>query len=327
VRRVGALVAGAILVASAANAEPRAPAVHPPLAQALKGDARVLYDSAKTLFGAGDYASAYAKFQRALELSSDPRLYWNMAACERKAKHNANVLRLIDSYLREGDAWLSDDEKKEASRAAAAVRAFVAAAKVTTEPADGVEVFVDDVRVATTPIDKPIWIDMGSHRVRFAKTGFRAVERSEEIPAGGDLTWSVELERAKETGGTPEVTPPPPPAHVEPPPAHVEPPPRSRSVGPLILGGFGLAIAIGGGVTLFLTTRQFSSLRDECGTSCDPARWKDDRTAQIVGDVLLATGGAMLGGAIVWWLATPASAASRAFVAPVPGGVVSGVVF
>src|SRR5438105_2746215 len=131
-----------LATADVAHAEPVA---HPPLTQALKGDARVLYESARDLFRSGDYASAYAKFQRAQELSQDPRLYWNMAACERKSKHNANVLRLIDVYLHEGEGWLSDDDKKEAARAAAAVRAFVAAAIVTTKPEDGVEIFVDDV--------------------------------------------------------------------------------------------------------------------------------------------------------------------------------------
>src|SRR5262249_54072136 len=79
--RFGILLLVVSLVrAAAAGAAPN----HPPLAQALKGDARVLYDSARELFKAGDYVSAYAKFQRAFELSNDPRLYWNMAACERK---------------------------------------------------------------------------------------------------------------------------------------------------------------------------------------------------------------------------------------------------
>jgi hypothetical protein len=36
----------------------------------------------------------------------------------------------------------------------------------------------------------------------------------------------------------------------------------------------------------------------------------------------------MLAGAVVWWISTPSSASStRAFVAPVPGGVVTGARF
>jgi len=270
----------------------------PPLAQSLKGDARVLYDSARDLFKNGDYASAYAKFQHAHELSGDPRLYWNMAACERKANHNANVLRLIDVYLREGDALLSDDDKKEAARAAAAVRSFVASATVKTEPNDGVEIFVDDVRVGATPVER-IWIDAGAHHVRFAKSAYRTVERSEDIPAGASLSWSVTLEREGEA-----TTPPPaPPPRTTPPPdeRHPDEPatPRSRT-GPFILGGAGIALALGGGALAYVTTTKFSSLRDDCGTSCDRSQWESYRTMQYVGNGLLIAGGVAIIGAIVW---------------------------
>jgi hypothetical protein len=284
---------------------------HPPLVQALKGDARALYDAAHEAFKAGDYVSAYAKFQRALELSGDPRLNWNLAACERKAKHNANVLRLIDHYLKDGEGWLSDDEKKEAQRAAAAVRAFVATASVTTQPADGVDIYVDDVKVATTPTEKPIWIDTGTHRLRFAKAGLKPVERDEEIKAGAALAWSVDLEHP----ATPPAAPPPPAVR---PATHEAPPHSSR--GPLLLAGAGLAVAATGGVFVFLTTRQYSVLRDECGTSCDPARWHTQRTLQVVGDVLFGVGGAALAGGVVWWLVSGRAPSTTARVG-LPGGL------
>lgn len=290
-----AIVVSTCLWTAPAFAEPpRTPPA--PLAQALKGDARVLYDSARDLFKAGDYASAYAKFQRALELSNDPRLLWNMAACERKAKHNANVLRLIEQYLKDGEGWLGDEDKQEAARAASAVRAFVASAKVSTSPADGVEIFVDDVRVAVTPIDKPIWVDAGPRRVRFAKAGLRMVERSEDIPAGAELAWSIDLEKGdkKGTAGGAAVAPPPRDGASRPFPW-----------GPAILGGAGVVLAATGGVLVFVTASEFGSLRDECGTSCDRARWEGSRDTQVVGDVLLVVGGAAIAGAVLWWVLTP----------------------
>jgi hypothetical protein len=281
----------------------------------LKGDARVLYDAARDLFKAGDYASAYAKFQRALELSNDPRLYWNLAACERKAKHNANVLRLLDTYLQAGEGWLSDEDRSEASRAASAVRAFVAAATVKTDPADGVEIFVDDVKVGATPQAKPLWIDMGSHRVRFSKDGYKSLERNEEIPAGGELTWSIALESA--TAIKKEATPPPPPPS-SPRPEEPEPPRVSRT-GPIVLGGVGVAMLAGATALTIITTNRFSDLRNECGSSCDPARWETDQALQITGDVLFVLGGTALVVAAAWWLMQPSLArdaqkANRALV-------------
>jgi hypothetical protein len=288
------LRAGAFTLLVALSAPAVARAAHPPLAQALEGDARALYDGAREAFRAGDYVTAYAKFKRAHELSNDPRLLWNLAACERKAKHNANVMRLIESYLREGEGWIDAADRDEAERAKAAVRAFVAAAKIATDPAEGVLVFVDDVRVATTPASAPIWIDQGLHRVRFAREAYRSVERTEDIPAGAELTWSVTLEPLST------------PVTAAPPAIKPEPPPRASSrTGPIALTGAGLAVGLVGGGLVFVTAREHSSLRDDCGTSCDPARWESYRTMQIVGDIALVAGGAALVSGILWWLAKP----------------------
>jgi hypothetical protein len=303
------LLAATLLTTTRAGADP--PKGHPPLAQALKGDAHVLYDAARELFKEGDYASAYAKFQRALELSHDPRLYWNLAACERKAKHNANVLRLIEAYLRDGEGWLSDDDKKEAARAVSAVRTFVASATVKTEPSDGVEITIDDLPVATTPVDKPIWIDVGVHRVRFTKPGGRTVERTEDIHSGAELHWTVDLEQT-----APVEAPPHPSA---PPERPAEPRGTSSRTGALVLGGAGIALAATGGAFVFSTTRRFSELRDECGTSCAPSSWESQRTLQVVGDILLGVGGAAIVAGAVWWITGSVGRSSPRAHAPLPG--------
>jgi hypothetical protein len=322
-RRAASLAAAVIFLVAApvASADTSSRGGHPALAQALKGDARVLYDAAREHFRVGDYASAYAKFQRALELSGDPRLNWNIAACERKAKHNANVLRLIERYLHDGEGWLSEDEKKEAARAAAAVRAFVASAEVTSQPTEGVEIYIDDLRVGVTPLDKPVWVDAGVHRVRFAKTGQKPVERTEEIHAGAELRWSVDLDHptADASPALATASTPPTPAASDARTGESTPPSPTpgRKLGPLVLGGAGLATAIAGGVLVGLTTHQFSVLHDDCGSSCDPARWQGQRTMQTVGDVLLGVGGAALVAGIVWWAFSP-SGGFRAKTASAP---------
>jgi hypothetical protein len=298
-RGVGIGILVAMLATGGAATAETSHSAHPPLAQALKGDAHVLYDAARDLFKSGDFTSAYAKFQRALELSSDPRLNWNLAACERKVKHNANVLRLIERYLHDGEGWLSEEEKKEATRAAAAVRAFVASASVTSQPAEGVEVYVDDVRVAVTPVDAPIWIDTGSHRVRFAKAGLRPVERTEDIKAGAELGWTVDLEHAAAPRSEPEATPAVRPKTPDAPETATR---SSRIRGPLIVGGAGLAVAATGTVLVLLTAHQFSVLRGDCGTACDPSRWHSQRTLQTVGDVLLGVGAAAVVAGALWFV-------------------------
>jgi hypothetical protein len=291
---------------------------HPPLSQALTGDARALYESGRDLFRNSEWAAALAKFQRASELSSDPRLLWNMAACERKLKHNAQVLRLIDAYLAAGEGWLSEDERAEARRAALAVRPFVAAVTVTSEPS-GAEVFVDDVRIGTTPLASAYLVDMGTRRVRFTKSGYRDVTRTEEISGGTELTWAASLAPEQ------EATASPPPSNVgiavvPEPPKPVRPAPTR--IGPIILAGAGVAIAGTGAVLVGVTANEFSTERASCGTSCPPSRWDRYQTEQRVGDVLLGVGALALVGAATWWLLVPRGDEKRsAFIVPTASGI------
>jgi hypothetical protein len=93
-----------------------------------------------------------------------------------------------------------------------------------------------------------------------------------------------------------------------------------------VLGASGLVVAGIGAVLTADSLIQASSLSDECGTLCAPDRWGKFRTMQIVGDAMLAAGGAAVIGAVVWWAFTPRSGApeQRAWIAPGAGGFVVG---
>src|SRR5215472_3221816 len=71
----------------------------PPLTRSLRGEALAEYEGGRALFKEGEFAGALARFRRASELSSDPRLLWDMAACEQKLGHIAKMATLIDRYL------------------------------------------------------------------------------------------------------------------------------------------------------------------------------------------------------------------------------------
>jgi hypothetical protein len=76
-------------------------------------------------------------------------------------------------------------------------------------------------------------------------------------------------------------------------------------VGPLLLGGAGLATAAVGGVLVGLTLSEAGTIEAECGTSCPPSRWEKFRTLQTTGDVLIAVGGTALVVAVVWLVLQP----------------------
>src|SRR4051812_38602326 len=105
-----------LALAVSASAEPES------LSASLSGEAKALYELGRARFSDGDVAAALAKFQRAHELSQDPRLLWNVAACEAALKHYARAMSLVDRYLAGAASMISDRDREQASRFRAAAK-------------------------------------------------------------------------------------------------------------------------------------------------------------------------------------------------------------
>ena len=186
--------------ASGASAQPRrpappvpapAPAAGPkPLSQTLTGEAKAAYDAAKLLVGDGDFAGAAIKFQAAYDKAGDPRLLWNIAACEKNQRHYAKTIALVRRYLDTGKDLLTDADRREGRALLDAIESFtVRLTIVVKEP--GAEVFVDDERVGTSPLEAPVTVDIGQRKVTVKKAGFK--DASQQVPVGGSAAASVEI--------------------------------------------------------------------------------------------------------------------------------------
>jgi hypothetical protein len=144
----------------------------PPLSEALKGEAKEDYVAARILFNDGDFTGALIKFQRAYERAGDPRLLWNMAACEKNLRHYANVLRLLERYEQEGGAYMTSGHRAEFTDVLKPVRLLVSRVQIQVDP-DGAQVFVDGVLSGTTPLDGPLLVDLGLRKIRVHKLGYK----------------------------------------------------------------------------------------------------------------------------------------------------------
>ncbi len=270
------------------------------LAGSLTGDARKAYDEARAFYNQGEFARALESLERAHKLSADPRLLWNIAACEKKLGRWASAMRHVERYRSAAATMIGDAEKREADEFVSAAAAYVGMVTVASN-IDGTEIFVDDELLGTTPLPKPIAVDEGEHRVRFVRGSFRAVERKERVPAGAQLRWVVELEREAAPPAAAPPRPPPPTTTVR-----DAAPTRSPSrLGPILLG-VGGALVGGAGTVLVITAHSDAkAIEDDCGTRCPPSRWEGDRTRERIGDVMLGVGAAAVVGAIVWWIVQP----------------------
>lgn len=300
-----ALLASALLV--------RAPLAHAappvPLAQALHGEAHDAYESGRALFKGGDFAAALASFERAYAATPDPRLLWNMAACERRLGHDARVLSLVARYLVEGGALLTEEDRREAERFVTAVRARVAVLGVTTDP-PGARVRIDGASVGETPLTDPVFLDAGTHHIEVAKDGYVSVARDETVSAGERRSLTVGLQ--------PVPAAPPPaeePAETPPdsgglavtvvPPAPPPPPPEPSSRGPaIVVGSAGVFALVVGGALVLEASSSYDRIQKQCAPNCDRSTWRGAQTREIVGDVLLGVGAAAVATGVVWWVAS-----------------------
>lgn len=166
-------------------AKPAAPAavVVKPLSETLTGEAKANYDVAVTLYRDKDYTNASARFKQAYDESKDPRLLWNMAACQKALRHYSEVQTLVNQYVTLGGGLLTDTDKREAEQLLSVIDTLVAPLKIEiAEP--GAQVSIDGNPVGTTPFDKPVMVDMGLHRVKITKQDFADYEQDITVTAG-----------------------------------------------------------------------------------------------------------------------------------------------
>jgi hypothetical protein len=164
-----------------------------PLAESLQGMARADYAAARILYEDGDYAGAYTKLEAAYAASKDPRLLWNMAACEKALRHYGSVIDLLERYLNEGKELVGSDDRQATHELVATVREFVNELSLDVSP-EGTRVSVDGTLVATAPLTRPLRLDMGKRKLRFEKPGFVAQETEMELSGGKSAELVVALE-------------------------------------------------------------------------------------------------------------------------------------
>jgi tetratricopeptide (TPR) repeat protein len=305
IRRAIAPIALFALVPSIALPAPDRTPV--PLARTLNGPARETYERGRAFFRAGDFSRALGAFEDASRASSDPRLLWNIAACERKLGHNARVLALLERYL--AASSLTSAERAEAERAMSAIQALVGHVEIDSEP-EGAAVLVDGVPAGRTPI-AALALDPGAHEIHLSLEGHReasltiALAADERARLGKTLEPDPAPIAARDS--EPEPDPEPPKAAALAPQA-VEIAERPRSSGspiaPIILAGGGvLAIGIGV-VAALLSARRYDTLSGSCAPSCPPDQVGGPRTTERVGLVLIGAGGLSAAVGLSWWLLT-----------------------
>jgi hypothetical protein len=196
-------------VARAGLAQPAAPS---DVRSELPDPARRAWDAAKQLAGASDYRGALVEFQRAYELSHNPRVLYNVGAAEKFLTHYARAVDAWERELREGGARLAPADTQDLKNAIAVVQQFVSTIDVTANEPDAT-LSVDDAAIGKTPFAGPVRIDVGKRVLKLTKEGFTDAVQTVDIPAGASTPVTFRLEPlhkaalvSVQVGGAPSAT-------------------------------------------------------------------------------------------------------------------------
>lgn len=303
------LLAVCLFVGQAATAAEKATPVSAekaqrPLSELLAGPALDAYLKGRDLFDAGDVITGHAKLLEAYEISKNPRLLWNLAACSKSARHYARAIRELTAFLRDGADQITREQGKRAEEVRATLYSLVAAVSVKATPAGTVLAVDDEPQPAG---EGTYFLELGKHEFRVTRDGFRPETRVIDVRSTKPMTVEFDLrpELAAAAVPSPAVAPSmPPPAPTEPgttqdaaPTAPTEGAP-SLAYAAWIIGAAGVLagttfglLAVGSEADLARTCTNGTCPPSSQGVLDDAHRWATFSTAGwVVGSLGLAGG-------------------------------------
>lgn len=268
----------------------------PPAASLVKPEARKAHNQALADFKRRDFQKAYKGFLEAWNLQGEPRIAriaGNLGRAELEVGKHRDAAEHIALFLRE-ETEPTEDDKKVFNRQLGEAKAKIGTLRVAIGQGEA-EIFVDDVRVARSPVDHELYVEPGRHEV-VARLGERRAVKEIDVRAGATEEVKLDLPPVPER----------PSARSSP----GEKPPSTRTA--LIVSGttiaaVGLGVGAGTGIaSLFKEGEQdrcltAPSMQQACWTRIEPER----QALAITSLVGFIVGGAAAVGTLTYFLVGP----------------------
>ncbi len=138
----------------------------------LPDAARKDWDAANDLYDAQDFAGALVEFQRAYDLSKEPRVLYNVAVCQKNLRHYAKAIHAFKHELDAASTKLTPKDTKEIQDAINLLNEYVSTLDIKSNE-DATIISIDGEDSGQTPYPQPIQVDVGQHTIRARKDGFK----------------------------------------------------------------------------------------------------------------------------------------------------------
>lgn len=162
------------------------------------------FKSGVALYKEGKFTEALAEFERAYEIAPHPLVLYNIAGCHRELSNYAESVKYSRRFLEEGKGVVSKARLTAAQNELDTVLARIARVTVTV-PVEGAELILDGVSLGTMPLDMPLVLPPGEHRLVARAEGYRDAERAMRLASGDEIDVALTLaEKPPEPVAKPE---------------------------------------------------------------------------------------------------------------------------
>jgi hypothetical protein len=228
-------------------------------------EARQRFERGLQMFDEKNFEAARVELERAYSIAPTWKLLYNIGICYAQRGDYVEAVKDLERYLKEGGAHISDERKEEVRKEMVNLRPRIASVTIKTNVQDA-DLLLDDQPVGKVT-DEPVLVNPGKRKFSVQKAGY--VTGTEVVtPASSDkLDVVIQLKPLPKAGKT--------------------------DVVPIVAWSVTGVLAVGAGVTAYLTSRAQKGLNDEKNNPAATAGSLDDKASQLktgalVTDILTA---------------------------------------
>ena len=194
-----ALAAAVLAAGGAAHAQPAPPAPPAPRTPEQQEAGRHFKDGVAR-FKEGKFAEALAEFQQAYKISPHPLVLYNMAGCYRELSRYDEAVKAYRQFLDEGPGKAPEARLADAQTELNGIYALVGRVTVAVEPPTGASLFLDGQPLGTLPLDMPLIVSPGVHKLLARAPGRADVEREIRVTGGDKISIDLLLPATADPG-------------------------------------------------------------------------------------------------------------------------------
>lgn len=149
------------------------------------------FKSGVALFKEAKFAEALAEFERAYEIAPHPLVLYNIAGCHRELSHYGEAVKFYKRFLDEGKTKVPKDRLAAAQTELEGILARIA--RITVAAPDGAMLTLDGADLGTMPIEMPLMVAPGEHKVVVRQQGMRDAEKTVRVASGDVIDVAMKL--------------------------------------------------------------------------------------------------------------------------------------